>query len=173
MWECYDNMWAHLKGVKKMLQLHGGIGAVEDHYLVKYTILQVINLIISFHPSNEPYSTDYNIAIFFERDLYLHEAEADKQFPLVRIQIPKTFPVSIYSPLHASPSPFVAHMSSLYLTTEAAEILNNIQSLTTPITTPPSPPKKTKSTAPWLYDRIKPPPNPHMTATSTPEELIA
>src|SRR4051812_49771782 len=168
MWECYDNMWAHLKGVKKMLQLHGGIGAVEDHYLVKYTILQVINLIISFHPSNESYSTDYNIAIFFERDLYLHEAEADKQFPLVRIQIPKTFPVSIYSPLHASPSPFVAHMSSLYLTTEAAEILDNIQFLITAITSSTSSSTKIQSTATWLYDRIKSTPEPHMTATSTP-----
>lgn len=85
---------------------------------------------------------------------------------------PRRFRYQYIAPLHASAGSFTVHKASLGLSAEAAEILDNIQFLTTAITFANSPSSKIQCTASWFHNQIQSTPKPQITPTSTPEDLI-
>ncbi|KAH8679500.1 hypothetical protein BGZ60DRAFT_400152 [Tricladium varicosporioides] len=86
-WGEYESMWAHMKGIKEMLRLQGGIGKIKDELLMQMLVL-----------------TDYELACSFNRDLLLQRPQTYER----RAQpLPVPYPESLNNPLLDFSTPFV------------------------------------------------------------------
>ncbi|KAE9580206.1 hypothetical protein CGCF415_v007068 [Colletotrichum fructicola] len=138
-WGADESMFAHMRGIKRMIKLRNGMRGLKD--IVGESIMIL---------------TDYEIACCFETDLYWQENDPvrDEEIP-----VPTTWPDGYDSPLLASPTSFESVAETLGLCVEAARVLDDVRFLTMSVTsaaaglaTGGSP--KIRSTASWLYDKL-------------------
>ncbi|KAL0934716.1 Zn(2)-C6 fungal-type DNA-binding domain protein [Colletotrichum truncatum] len=148
-WGADDSMFAHMRGIKRMINLRNGMRGLGD--VVGESIIVL---------------TDYEIACCFETDLYWQENDPirDQEMP-----IPTTWPDCYDSPLLGSTTRFESIAEKLGICITASKILDDVRFLTTSITTVPSLPTgtpKIRSTASWLYEKLRNMPTVKPTATS-------
>ncbi|ORY62599.1 uncharacterized protein BCR38DRAFT_346452 [Pseudomassariella vexata] len=155
-WGVGDTMRAHSRGIREMLRLRGGIRGLGDPVGECIIIL-----------------TDYEIACCFEEDLYWQDGDPVKDQTM---PIPTCWPEGFDSPLIPSSITFEENHYSLNVSHTAAKILDDVRFLATSITSDCSNRDsmlKTKSTAYWLYNRLKAMPRLPSEQSSTPKsELI-
>ncbi|TQN63821.1 hypothetical protein CSHISOI_11596, partial [Colletotrichum shisoi] len=137
-WGADESMFAHMRGIKRMIKLKKGMRGLGD--IVGESIMIL---------------TDYEIACAFETDLYWLENDParDEELP-----VPTTWPDCYDSPLMASSSRFESIAGKLGLCATAAKILDDVRFLTVSITSQSASSGwtcKIRSTAAWLYNRLR------------------
>ncbi|OHW94040.1 hypothetical protein CSPAE12_07392 [Colletotrichum incanum] len=137
-WGADESMFAHMRGIKRMIKLRKGIRGLGD--IVGESIMIL---------------TDYEIACAFETDLYWLENDParDEELP-----VPKTWPDCYDSPLLASSSRFESIAGKLGLCASAAKILDDVRFLTVSVTSASasaSCKSKIRTTASWLYGKLR------------------
>ncbi|KAM0287022.1 hypothetical protein ACHAQH_000707 [Verticillium albo-atrum] len=136
-WGADDSMWAHLRGMKHMINLRSGLRGIND--IVGESIIIL---------------TDYEISCCFETELYLQSNDPVLQ---EEIPIPRSWPDGFDCPLITSRATFDDVKDRLGLTTTAAKILDDVRFLTTSITEAdgrPASVRKIQSTAAWIHSRL-------------------
>ncbi|TKW57847.1 hypothetical protein CTA1_9831 [Colletotrichum tanaceti] len=137
-WGADESMFAHMRGIKHMIKLKKGMRGLGD--IVGESILIL---------------TDYEIACAFETDLYWLENDPARDEEL---SMPTTWPDCYDSPLIASPSRFESIAGKLGLCATAAKILDDVRFLTVSVASQSASSGwtcKVRSTASWLYDRLR------------------
>ncbi|CRK24377.1 hypothetical protein BN1708_013936 [Verticillium longisporum] len=133
-WGADDSMWAHLRGMKHMINLRSGLRGIKD--------------IVGED------RTDYEISCCFETELYLQSNDPVLQ---EEIPIPTSWPDGFDCPLIRSSVSFDDVKDKLRLTGAGARILDDVRFLTTSITEADGGPasiRKIQSTASWIYSRL-------------------
>ncbi|KAH6691052.1 hypothetical protein EV126DRAFT_96574 [Verticillium dahliae] len=136
-WGADDSMWAHLRGMKHMINLRSGLRGIKD--IVGESIIIL---------------TDYEISCCFETELYL---QSNDPVLLEEIPIPTSWPDGFDCPLIRSNVSFDGVRAKLGLTEAGARILDDVRFLTTSITEADGGPasiRKIQSTASWIYSRL-------------------
>ncbi|KAG7126958.1 hypothetical protein HYQ44_000678 [Verticillium longisporum] len=136
-WGADDSMWAHLRGMKHMINLRSGLRGIKD--IVGESIIIL---------------TDYEISCCFETELYLQSNDPVLQ---EEIPIPTSWPDGFDCPLIRSSVSFDDVKDKLRLTGAGARILDDVRFLTTSITEADGGPasiRKIQSTASWIYSRL-------------------
>ncbi|KAL9949873.1 hypothetical protein ACHAQF_002803 [Verticillium nonalfalfae] len=136
-WGADDSMWAHLRGMKHMINLRSGLRGIKD--IVGESIIIL---------------TDYEISCCFETELYL---QSNDPVLLEEIPIPTSWPDGFDCPLIRSNVSFDDVKDKLGLTRAGARILDDVRFLTTSITEADGGPasiRKIQSTASWIYSRL-------------------
>ncbi|KAM0335529.1 hypothetical protein ACHAQA_000577 [Verticillium albo-atrum] len=136
-WGSDESMWAHLRGMKHMINLRSGLRGIND--IVGESIIIL---------------TDYEVSCCFETELYLQSND-----PVLeeKIPIPTSWPEGFDCPLITSRTTFDDVKDRLGLTVTAAKILDDVRFLTTSITETdggPASVRKIQSTAAWLHSRL-------------------
>ncbi|TDZ34488.1 hypothetical protein C8035_v010631 [Colletotrichum spinosum] len=144
-WGADESMFAHMRGIKRMIKLRNGMRGLGDVVGESIMIL-----------------TDYEIACCFETDLYWQENDPvrDEDLP-----IPTAWPDCYDSPLLASSTSFESIAENLGLSAEAANILDDVRFLTNSVASLSSSSSsssssstadtvKIRTTASWLYSRL-------------------
>ncbi|GKT75110.1 zn(2)-C6 fungal-type DNA-binding domain protein [Colletotrichum tofieldiae] len=137
-WGADESMFAHMRGIKRMIKIRKGMRGLGD--IVGESIMIL---------------TDYEIACAFETDLYWLENDParDEELP-----VPKTWPDCYDSPLLASSSRFESIAGKLGLCASAAKILDDVRFLTVSVTSASgsaSCKSKIRTTASWLYGKLR------------------
>ncbi|KAK1623989.1 hypothetical protein BDP81DRAFT_330994 [Colletotrichum phormii] len=137
-WGADESMFAHMRGIKRMIKLRKGMRGLGD--IVGESILIL---------------TDYEIACAFETDLYWLENDParDEEIP-----IPTTWPYCYDSPLLASAPRFESIAEKLGICAATAKILDDVRFLTESVTSASASgasKSKIRSTASWLYDKLR------------------
>ncbi|KAK1970796.1 hypothetical protein LY78DRAFT_717047 [Colletotrichum sublineola] len=137
-WGADESMFAHMKGIKRMIKLRKGMRGLGD--IVGESIMIL---------------TDYEIACAFETDLYWLEGDPvrDEDVP-----VPTTWPDCYDSPLLASSSRFESIAGKLGLCASAAKILDDVRFLTVSVTSASasaSCQSKIRTTASWLHGKLR------------------
>ncbi|KAK1585204.1 uncharacterized protein LY79DRAFT_591587 [Colletotrichum navitas] len=137
-WGADESMFAHMRGIKRMIELRKGMRGLGDVVGESIMIL-----------------TDYEIACAFETDLYWLESDPvrDEEIP-----VPTTWPDCYDSPLLASSSRFESIAGKLGLCAPAAKILDDVRFLTVSVTSASasaSCKSKIRTTASWLRSRLR------------------
>ncbi|KAK2052625.1 hypothetical protein LY76DRAFT_670196 [Colletotrichum caudatum] len=156
-WGADESMFAHMRGIKRMIELRKGMrgsGRYYDGVLIIKT------------------STDYEIPCAFETDVYWLERDPvqDEEVP-----VPPTWPDCYGSPLLASSSRFESIAGKLGLCASAAKILDDVRFLTVSVTSgsaSASCKSKIRTTASWLHGRLRDGGNVERLAISSEEEWI-
>ncbi|KAF6823639.1 Zn(2)-C6 fungal-type DNA-binding domain protein [Colletotrichum plurivorum] len=154
-WGADESMFAHMRGIKRMIKLRGGMRGLGD--IVGESIMIL---------------TDYEIACCFETDLFWQENDPvlDEELPICT-----TWPECYDSPLLASPTRFEDMAEKLGLCPAAARILDDVRFLTTSVTsasTLSTGTAKIRSTASWLHDKLVNMPASRPTVASSEEEWM-
>ncbi|KAK2017237.1 hypothetical protein LZ32DRAFT_600841 [Colletotrichum eremochloae] len=154
-WGADESMFAHMKGIKRMIKLRKGMRGLGD--IVGESIMIL---------------TDYEIACAFETDLYWLEGDPvrDEDVP-----VPTTWPDCYDSPLLASSSRFESIAGKLGLCASAAKILDDVRFLTVSVTSASasaSCQSKIRTTASWLHGKLRDRGKVGPTAISSEEEWI-
>ncbi|KAF9876967.1 hypothetical protein CkaCkLH20_05813 [Colletotrichum karsti] len=149
-WGADESMFAHMRGIKRMIGLRNGMRGLKD--IVGESIMIL---------------TDYEIACCFETDLYWQENDPvrDEEIP-----IPTAWPDRYDSPLLGSSTSFESIAEKFGMCVETARILDDVRFLTmsvTSVATMPTGAPKIRSTASWLYDKLRGMPGLRPTATSS------
>lgn len=136
-WGNQRSLWAHMKGIREMVRLEGGLTNLSDP-----TVINVLTL------------TDYELACCYEQPLFFeHPFESPPPTPLPPAPV---IPPWLSAPLFPSSKTFAQGCQLINLSREAADILDDIRFLTLSITHRTLSPKtaKIQSTASWLNSRI-------------------
>ncbi|KAK2034100.1 hypothetical protein LX32DRAFT_579941 [Colletotrichum zoysiae] len=154
-WGADESMFAHMRGIKRMIKLRKGMRGLGD--IVGESIMIL---------------TDYEISCAFETDLYWLESDPvrDEEVP-----VPTTWPDCYDSPLLASSSRFESIAGKLGLCASAAKILDDVRFLTVSVTSASasaSCKSKIRTTASWLHGRLRDRGNVERLAISSEEEWI-
>ncbi|KAK3323051.1 hypothetical protein B0H66DRAFT_219062 [Apodospora peruviana] len=113
-WGADDSMWAHLRGLKELVNMRGGPAAIHDPLFA--TVLMLI---------------DYAVACCFETDLCVQDGEAAKRSAP---PYPPPPDESLVCPLGEFPKSFAALRDKFELDEKAARILDDVRFLTLSIT---------------------------------------
>ncbi|KAK1725434.1 uncharacterized protein BDZ83DRAFT_719155 [Colletotrichum acutatum] len=139
-WGADESMFAHMRGIKRMIKLRKGMRGLRD--IVGESIIIL---------------TDYEIACAFETDLYWLENDParDEEIP-----VPTTWPDCYDSPLLASAPRFESIAEKLGICGATAKILDDVRFLTDSVTSASAmasaaSKSKIRSTASWLYDKLR------------------
>lgn len=137
-WGSDDSMRAHIRGIREMIRLAGGLNAFKDPVIAGIVIL-----------------TDYEISCGFETDVCWQDAG-----PILadQIPIPTKWAKGFDSPLITSPTSFQTCGIDLGLCESSAKILDDVRFLMTSITDTPSQRNTTTkitSTATWLLKKLE------------------
>ncbi|KAM7219087.1 hypothetical protein V8F06_005525 [Rhypophila decipiens] len=149
-WGAHESsMWAHLKGLKDLVNNHGG----QDPLKAQDPIFAICLML-----------ADYAIACGFEADLCVQNGESVKKKCPPCPELPDE---SLASPLGDSALRFMELRHKLHLSDEAAQILDDIQFLTLSINCPDrigrdvsegtriANTAKIQSTASWMHSRLQ------------------
>ncbi|KAH8592680.1 hypothetical protein B0O99DRAFT_716556, partial [Bisporella sp. PMI_857] len=144
-----ETAWSHMKGLKQMLRLIGGMSGIQKFPLIAQLVACV----------------DYELAYFAERPLYLQDNDVD-------LPIPDECPAYISTPLLPSPTTFQGSRKELGLSDTAAVILDNVRYLTLSITCPAPTitTSKIRSTSSWHYRQTEE--HPTVDTSSSDEQSI-
>ncbi|KAH8904903.1 hypothetical protein BR93DRAFT_865550, partial [Coniochaeta sp. PMI_546] len=137
-WGSDESMRAHIRGIREMIRLAGGLKAFQDPVILAIIVL-----------------TDYEISCGFETDVCWQD---DGPYLADRIPIPTSWTKGFDSPLIPAKTTFENSMVDLGLTEAAAKILDDVRFLVTSITDPPSEKNTTlkiKSTASWILNKLE------------------
>ncbi|CZR64612.1 uncharacterized protein PAC_14510 [Phialocephala subalpina] len=147
---------AHMRGLREMVRTRGGI------HNITFPLLRKLLL-----------RTDFQVALTFERPLFLHTDEFSHP-----LQPLTTYPLHLDCPFLLSPHRFVDNLHIHNIAPETAQILDDARWLTTSIlhlsTTQygpdPSSPEHQKflATAQWIYSRLSSPSPPLTSSPSNP-----
>ncbi|OIW22573.1 hypothetical protein CONLIGDRAFT_556809, partial [Coniochaeta ligniaria NRRL 30616] len=154
-WGSDESMRAHIRGIKEMIRLAGGLKAFQDPVILGIVVL-----------------TDYEISCGFETDVCWQD---DGPFLADRIPVPSTWTRGFDSPLISSKASFEDSMVDLGLTEAAAKILDDVRFLVTSITDPPSEESTTlkiRSTACWILNKLEALPQASAGTTPGDDDLI-
>ncbi|KAJ0329838.1 hypothetical protein COL5a_003663 [Colletotrichum fioriniae] len=139
-WGADESMFAHMRGIKRMIKLRKGMRGLKD--IVGESIIIL---------------TDYEIACAFETDLYWLENDParDEEIP-----VPTTWPDCYDSPLLASAPRFESIAEKLGICAATAKILDDVRFLTESVTSASAmastaSKSKIRSTASWLYEKLR------------------
>ncbi|KXH42142.1 hypothetical protein CSIM01_12374 [Colletotrichum simmondsii] len=139
-WGADESMFAHMRGIKRMIKLRKGMRGLRD--IVGESIIIL---------------TDYEIACAFETDLYWLENDParDEEIP-----VPTMWPDCYDSPLLASAPRFENIAEKLGICGVTAKILDDVRFLTDSVTSASamasaSSKSKIRSTASWLYEKLR------------------
>ncbi|KAK1500613.1 hypothetical protein CTAM01_06548 [Colletotrichum tamarilloi] len=139
-WGADESMFAHMRGIKRMIKLRKGMRGLRDVVGESVIIL-----------------TDYEIACAFETDLYWLENDParDEEIP-----VPTTWPDCYDSPLLAPAPRFESIAEKLGICGATANILDDVRFLTDSVTSASamasaSRKSKIRSTASWLYEKLR------------------
>ncbi|KAH9206624.1 hypothetical protein DL95DRAFT_486788 [Leptodontidium sp. 2 PMI_412] len=156
LWGHIDSLWAHMKGLKQMVNLQGGLAALTDPVLQQALVV-----------------TDYQLACYLEQDVFLQTAkEATGRI----VETPTSYNSILCSPLVEYPRQFSDVRSELGLDGWTAELLDDIRFLTLSILNSDNTGKgalKVRATAEWLYKRIESFKPPSLASSSEPYIVIA
>ncbi|KAH7395808.1 hypothetical protein BKA64DRAFT_70191 [Cadophora sp. MPI-SDFR-AT-0126] len=137
LWGDIDNLWAHLKGLKQMVNLKGGLVALEDPVLQQALIV-----------------TDYQLACYMEQDVFLQTTE---EGTYRTVKVSSSHSSLLCSPLVDHPKHFSDITSESGLDDLAAKILDDIRFLTLSLLDAGNEAEqliKIRATADWLYKRL-------------------
>ncbi|KAK1993547.1 hypothetical protein LX36DRAFT_693642 [Colletotrichum falcatum] len=137
-WGADESMFAHMRGIKRMIELRKGMRGLGDVVGESIMIL-----------------TDFEIACAFETDLYWLESDPvrDEEVP-----VPTMWPDCYDSPLLASSSRFERIAGELGLCASAAKILDDVRFLTVSVTSASASAgskSKIRTTASWLHGKLR------------------
>ncbi|OLN92824.1 hypothetical protein CCHL11_06700 [Colletotrichum chlorophyti] len=154
-WGGDESMFAHMRGIKRMIRLRKGMRGLGD--IVGESIIIL---------------TDYEIACAFETELFWQENDPvlDEKMPT-----PESWADCYDSPLLTSPTSFESIAEKLGVCSSTAKILDDVRFLTVSVTSASaSSASKTKirSTASWLYEKLQNMPALRPTARTKEREWI-
>ncbi|KAB5522143.1 hypothetical protein GE09DRAFT_501927 [Coniochaeta sp. 2T2.1] len=154
-WGSDESMRAHIRGIKEMIRLTGGLKAFQDPVILGIVVL-----------------TDYEISCGFETDVCWQD---DGPYLADRIPVPTSWTKGFDSPLIPSEASFEDNAVELGLNAVAAKILDDVRFLVTSITDPPSEKNTTlkiRSTASWILNKLEALPQASNGATAGEDDLI-
>ncbi|PVH84790.1 hypothetical protein DL98DRAFT_584330 [Cadophora sp. DSE1049] len=155
LWGDIENLWAHMKGLKQMVNMKGGLAALSDPVLQQALIV-----------------TDYQLACYLEQNVFLQTTN-EATYRTVKVS-PFHNPL-LCSPLADHPKHFSDITSELGLDDLAAKILDDIRFLTLSLLDAENSAEqltKIRATAAWLYKRLDSLETPPLTTPSQPSNAV-
>jgi len=122
-----------MTGIKRMLELRGGLAAMNDPLNMHVLIVYVIFPVLFFPRKSKAHTknrTDYELACGYERDLIFQSTASALSVPL---PIPETYPEKFRCPLMRYPTSFRDCVEGLGIGPLAAEVLDDVRFLTSEI----------------------------------------